>query len=383
MKTTLDIAGQTFTLHRHPIQKNETLQAWDAADEYLIEELENSVLPDNAHILIFNDGFGALSCWAIQKGYRVTMVSDSHLAQLSTDQNLKDNNLEGVDIISSLAPLPVDADIIVMKLPKYTRFLVWQLQQISHSARMNVQVLAGAKAKDIHTSTLKLFEKHLGSTHTSLAKKKARLIFCQKEKQLESAPAETTSFDVADYKMTLQNHANVFSSESLDIAAYLMLEHIPSDESIGHIIDLGCGNGVLSVEAARRNPQAKVTAVDESHMAVASASANLLNHGITAERVECRVNNCLDGFPSNSADMVLCNPPFHQLNTVTDHIAWQMFCDARQVLEPKGRIVVIGNRHLGYHAKLKRLFGNAQVIASNRKFVIVEAYKQPDSKGMR
>ncbi|CZF81660.1 MULTISPECIES: methyltransferase [Grimontia] len=383
MKTTLDISGKAFSLRRYPIQKNDTLQAWDAADEYLIEQLEQAELPAGSHLLVLNDGFGAISCWAAEKGYHVTAASDSHLAQISADANLSKNNLNSVNFISSLEPLPNDADIIVMKLPKYTRFLVWQLQQISQYSRIGVQVIAGAKTKDIHTSTLKLFEKHIGTTHTSLAKKKARLIFCLKEKQLGSAPVETTSFDVTDYQMTLQNHANVFSSESLDIAAYLMLKHIPSNEDFKHIIDLGCGNGVLSVEAARRNPQAKVTAVDESHMAVASASANLLKHGITAGRFDCRVNDCLNGFEPNSADLVLCNPPFHQLNTVTDHIAWQMFCDARRVLGPNGRIVVIGNRHLGYHAKLKRLFGNAQVIASDRKFVIVEAYKQPDSKGMR
>ncbi|AMG31226.1 methyltransferase domain-containing protein [Grimontia hollisae] len=378
MKTTLELGGKTFSLRRYPIQKNETLQAWDAADEYLIQQLEDSELPKGAHILILNDGFGALSCWAAAKGYRVTTTSDSHLSHLSLNANLKENNLSGVTFLSSTETLPTDADIVVMKLPKNNRFLVWQLQQIALYGAMSVQVIAGAKVKDIHTSTLKLFEKHLGATHTSLAKKKARLIFCSKEKQRDAAPTETTSFEVPDFGMTLHNHANVFSSESLDIAAYLMLKHIPVSTKIKHIIDLGCGNGVLSVEAARRNPQATITAVDESHMAVASTTTNLLSHGIEPARIHCKVNNCLDGFEKNSADLVLCNPPFHQMNTVTDHIAWQMFCDARRVLEPKGRIVVIGNRHLGYHAKLKRLFGNAQVIASNRKFVIVEAYKQPD-----
>lgn len=375
MKTMLQLTGCAFSLHRYPIQKNETLQAWDAADEYLIEQLEREELPANSRILILNDGFGALSCWAAMQGFRATTMSDSHLSQISITANLKQNNLSGVTLLSPLEDLPSDTDIVVMKLPKNNRLLVWQLQQIAHFAKAGIRVITGAKAKDIHTSTLKLFEKHLGATHTSLAKKKARLIFCLKEKQLAAMPTATTSFDVPDFKMTLQNHANVFSSESLDIAAYLMLKHIPADPEIKHIIDLGCGNGVLSIQAARLNPQAQITAVDESNMAVASAALNLQQHGIEASRTHCLVNNCLDGFTPDSADVVLCNPPFHQLSAVTDHIAWQMFCDAKRVLEPKGRIVVIGNRHLGYHAKLKRLFGNAQVIASNRKFVIVEAYK--------
>jgi 16S rRNA (guanine1207-N2)-methyltransferase len=40
-----------------------------------------------------------------------------------------------------------------------------------------------------------------------------------------------------------------------------------------------------------------------------------------------------------------------------------------------GILHVVGNRHLGYHIKLKRLFGNCKTIASNGKFVILQASK--------
>jgi len=36
---------------------------------------------------------------------------------------------------------------------------------------------------------------------------------------------------------------------------------------------------------------------------------------------------------------------------------------------------VVGNRHLGYHAKLKKLFGNCETVAANRKYVILKAIK--------
>ena len=88
------------------------------------------------------------------------------------------------------------------------------------------------------------------------------------------------------------------------------------------------------------------------------------------------VNNCLDDVPVGAADRILCNPPFHQLQAITDHIAWQMFSDAHRVLPQGGELWIVGNRHLDYHNKLKRLFGNAQVVASNSKFVILKAIKR-------
>jgi 16S rRNA G1207 methylase RsmC len=70
---------------------------------------------------------------------------------------------------------------------------------------------------------------------------------------------------------------------------------------------------------------------------------------------------------------VLCNPPFHQQTATTDHIAWQMFNDAFRVLKKGGELRIIGNRQLGYHVKLKRIFGNYNEIATNNKFVTLSA----------
>lgn len=236
-------------------------------------------------------------------------------------------------------------------------------------------VIGAAKAKEIHTSTLKLFEKYLGETKTSLAVKKARLIFCRANPALAQPLPAPLQWDVPEHDLTITNHANVFSGDSLDIGARLLLEHIPQNSKYTDIIDLGCGNGVIGLKAAMLNPHATITCVDESYMAVASCKANAELNLKVPEQIQAKVNNCLDRFPASSADLVLCNPPFHQQTAITDHIAWQMFCDSKQVLRAKGQLIVIGNRHLGYDKKLKRLFGNVSVIAQNNKFVIYQSGK--------
>jgi 16S rRNA (guanine1207-N2)-methyltransferase len=58
---------------------------------------------------------------------------------------------------------------------------------------------------------------------------------------------------------------------------------------------------------------------------------------------------------------------------VSDEVAWQMFVQSHRALRPGGVLTVVGNRHLAYHAKLKRIFGNCTVVASNSKFVVFRA----------
>ncbi|MDE1331029.1 methyltransferase [Vibrio aestuarianus] len=376
MKTELTLHERSLSLHRFPKRTNETLQAWDAGDEYVINYVEEQGLDAGKRILILNDSFGALSCWFSQN-HHVTMMSDSFISHRGTLKNLHNNGGNEIELLTTMDDIPQHIDLVLFQLPKSNRHLIWQLVQLRNQLPTSCPVIAVNKAKDIHTSTLKLFEKYLGETTTSLAWKKHRLVFsvpnCTPIQEVNSF----VEWDVDGESIHLKNLPNVYSGESLDLGARFLLQHLPQDPNLRHVIDLGCGNGVLSVKMGQLNPQARITCVDESFMAVESARQNLMDNLGEDRNIQCITNNCLDGFKQDSAFLVLCNPPFHQQQTITDHIAWQMFCDAKHVLNKGGQLLVIGNRHLGYDVKLARLFGQDQVktVATNNKFVILQATK--------
>ncbi|CAI1843152.1 MULTISPECIES: 23S rRNA (guanine(1835)-N(2))-methyltransferase RlmG [Serratia] len=371
----LDLGTQQLELERYPQQEESTqLQAWEAADEYLLQQLENVDIGGRP-VLIFNDNFGTLAC--ALHAHRPYSVSDSYMSQLATRHNLKLNGLdpEQVTLLDSLAELPAAPAVVLIRVPKALALLEQQLRALRHVVTEDTLIVAGAKARDVHTSTMQLFEKVLGPTRTSLAWKKARLIFCQAAGIVPPAAAETTNWTLDGTDWLIHNHANVFSRGSLDIGARLFMEHLPRGLN-GHIVDLGCGNGVIGLTALAQNPEAQVTFVDESYMAVASSELNV-EHNLPQELDRCQfeVNNALAGIERESVQAVLCNPPFHQQHAITDHTAWQMFCDAKRCLQVGGELRIVGNRHLDYHQKLKRLFGNCTLVASNKKFVILRAVK--------
>ncbi|HGM6986663.1 23S rRNA (guanine(1835)-N(2))-methyltransferase RlmG [Serratia marcescens] len=371
----LDLGTQQLELERYPQQEESTqLQAWEAADEYLLQQLENVDIGGRP-VLIFNDNFGTLAC--ALHAHRPYSVSDSYMSQLATRHNLKLNGLdpEQVTLLDSLAELPAAPAVVLIRVPKALALLEQQLRALRHVVTEDTLIVAGAKARDVHTSTMQLFEKVLGPTRTSLAWKKARLIFCQVADIVPPAAAETTDWTLDGTDWLIHNHANVFSRGSLDIGARLFLDHLPRGLN-GHIVDLGCGNGVIGLAALAQNPEAQVTFVDESYMAVASSELNV-EHNLPQELDRCQfeVNNALAGIERESVQAVLCNPPFHQQHAITDHTAWQMFCDAKRCLQVGGELRIVGNRHLDYHQKLKRLFGNCTLVASNKKFVILRAVK--------
>ena len=373
----LQIPQGDFRLARYPIRKKELLRAWDAADEYLLNHFfEENIQARNLNILIVNDNFGALT--TVLSEHDLTAWTDSWLAQEGIKQNLVLNDLsvDDIKIKNSLETPEGDYDVVLIKTPKSLALLEDQLIRIKPYISKLTKVIAAGMVKSIHTSTLKLFEKYIGPTKTSFAKKKARLIFSISNEsivQVKSPYPKTYTLEGTQY--SIQNHANVFSRESLDIGTRFFLQYIPQSEKFKKIIDLGCGNGIVGLIAAEKNPHAELLFLDESFMAVESAKENFKAAFKEQRNAEFKASDSLTGIDKNSADLILNNPPFHQNNAVGDEVAWQMFKQSKEVLKAEGELWVIGNRHLAYHIKLKKIFGNCEMIASNKKFVILKSVK--------
>jgi 16S rRNA (guanine1207-N2)-methyltransferase len=366
----------TFPLRRYPRQTQDPLRAWDAADEFLLQHLFDEGLPGSGELLIVNDSFGALA--TALSAHRPWMLSDSFLAHRGTEANLADGglSLERVRLLTSLQAPEGVCDLVLIKIPKSLALLEDELFRLRPHLHPGSRIIGAGMGKAIHTSTLALFERILGPTTTSLARKKARLIFSSPDPALDPGTSPYPGhFRLEETGDLITNHAAVFSRERLDIGTRFFLGHLPASSEECTIVDLGCGNGVLGVVAARRNPRATLIFTDESFMAVASAEESF-RAAFGERQAEFRVTDALAGIPRGSADLILNNPPFHQENVVGDQIAWRMFREAKEVLREGGELRVIGNRHLGYHVKLKRLFGNCETIAGNAKFVILKAVRR-------
>ena len=365
----------SLDLIRQPEQPNEPLQAFDAADEYLLAELHAQALPGAARVLVLNDSFGALAC-SLASHCQVTSSGDSHLAHLALQKNLALNGLAADQVTfvpaSEVAQGPFDC--VLIRVPKILALLEEQLIRLHGQLAPGARVIAGAMIKHLPRAAGDLLERYIGPVQASLAVKKARLLSATAADQPTTVSPYPTRYRLDEPPIELLNHAGLFSREALDIGTRAFLPHLPRALGELRVADLGCGNGVVGIVYALHNPQAHLTLVDESYMAVQSARGNW--QAVHGERpAEIRAGDGLAEQAPASLDLVLCNPPFHQQQVVGDFLAWRMFTQARAALAKGGELWIVGNRHLGYHQKLKRLFGKAEQVAATPKFVILRAIK--------
>ncbi len=374
MMETLNFGNRILDLRRFPLREKEPLRAWDAADEHILKNLLEDAPAPGSRVLIFNDSFGAL---AVALNHLQPQVwSDSFLAEQGLAHNLDNNGWDA----GSVPFIPADRtpsgpfDLVLLKLPKSLAFWEDTLLRLRPLLAPGARIISGSMIKHSPARAYELLEDILGPTKTSQGWKKSRLAFSTFEPGRtlpENLPDETYALDDGT---EFCSGPNVFSRDHLDLGTRFLLKNIPATDQPLQVLDIGSGNGVLALALAKQCAQAKVLGVDESYQAIACSRQNAKNLELGEERVKFKIASGLQEIPAASFDLAICNPPFHQAQVVGDQIAWGMFHQSRRILKKGGKLLIVGNRHLGYHVKLQRLFGNCRVVDSDRKFVVLESW---------
>lgn len=367
---TMDVPQGRLKLRLRHATPQSTLRAWDAADEYLLRELNVAALP--RPLLIVGDRAGALT--AALHGPDLVWAGDSATARLAMQANLRANGLDPDIVAIAMAQELADGAVAaIIKVPKSLERLDAQLHALRAVLPAGAPVIGAGMAKYLPPSVRETFGRIIGPTDQSLAWKKSRVLRSVVDPDLDPGPVPTATTVTLPSGEQIVGLPGVFGASGVDGGTRLLLEHVPHDVDEGRIVDLGCGTGVVGVVAMTRNPAATVLFHDDRASAVASARRTVAaSHGET-DRAEFEVGDGLDGVPDASVDVVLLNPPFHDGHALRADIASRLMRDARRVLGDGGRLVVVGNRHLDHHTTMHRMFGNHDVLGSDRRFVVIQS----------
>lgn len=341
-----------LTLSCYPPLPDHVAQPWDAADDYLLQQARP------VETLIVNDRYGALTCALPQ----AVIWNDSASALFSANENLKANQLPEVAgrTVAGLDAPARPVQQVLLRLPKNQEQLAYWLNQIASQCPDATILLAGM-AKHIPVSLLKWLQANSAEYEQLPVQRKARLMRISGWQQ----PPLQLFRGYSSAGLTLESLPGVFAREKLDIGSQVLLQHLQLPTQ-GTVVDLGCGNGLLALTVASQNPQLKVIATDDSAAAALSARHNA---GLNRLNIDVRHGDVLQAV-SEKADLILCNPPFHDGHKQLTNIAQRMFEESRLRLNAHGVLYVIANRHLPYQPLLNRLFHKVSVVSSDPRFSV-------------
>ena len=382
--------------------------AVDATDRLLLDEAR-SLLPDSllaptpvilrggseataaagsrdASVVVIGDRFGALTIGLSALGAPgIRLHTDAVTAELAVLHNLGDSGT--VQVFPALTPeLVRGARLVVMQLPRSLSELQEIAELVAREAADDVVVLAGGRVKHMTRAMNDVLAASFGEVRATLARGKSRaLVVSQPLPQARSAaPSFPVTAVLRDDELlaavgpdrtegiAVVAHGGVFAGATLDLGTRSLLRTADRWPTAADAVDLGCGSGLLATVLALRDAGTRVVATDRSAAAVASARATAEANGV-GEQVTTLRADAGDGIPDAPADLVLCNPPFHDRAAVSTDAAHRMFATAARVLRPGGELWCVYNSVLRYRPALERTVGPTTQVSRDPRFTVTRS----------
>lgn len=359
---------KSFRFKRYPTTSNQSLRAWSAAEEHLLRHLETLKVSDHAHLAVYHDRFGFLTCLLEQEHDLTTIVlhkSQEKAIALNREENKKKGRSTLLDPLEKLSK---EVQVALMKMPKSVELFQLYLYQLQASLAADGVVLVGFMTRHFSPKMLKVAELFFEEVEQSRAWKKSRVLVLRTKKEAANMLLGKT-IDWGDNK-PLQQYYGVFSGRHIDYASQFLLEHLKVEEGEKNILDVGAGNGVFAVAMRQQAPSAEIHLLDDSYLAIASSKLN-----IKGENTSFHWDDTLQEFKNDYFDLVVTNPPFHFEHENNIEVSLRLFWEVVRCLKPDGRFVLVANHHLNYQTHLRRMFPDVDIIAENEKFVIYECRK--------
>jgi 16S rRNA (guanine1207-N2)-methyltransferase len=361
------------------------LVAIDGTDRFILDEAPNvhgDALRHPGAVAVVDDRFGVLTLGviALQGASDVRVVQDSLVGERALEANAGTFGRRGFHHPPSLEECFRDARLVLVRLTKSLDRLDEIARAVARFAAPDVVLLAGGRTKTMSLSQNDVLRRSFGEVVASRGRAKSRLLIATDPLRAAANRAAITepwprSVFSEELGFALVAHGGVFAGASLDIGTRVLLDVAPDAVPTARdIVDLGCGNGVIATAIARARSSAQVVATDVSAIAVASARATAEQAGV-GDRVRAVRSDAGDELDAESADLVLCNPPFHADSTVTTDAAEAMFRNAASILRPSGELWTVWNSHLRYRATLERVVGPTRQITRTPKFTVTASMR--------
>ncbi len=356
--------------------------------EQLLLDVAADEVPRPTRIAVLDDDTGALTVRVIERfGDASVRV---HCDLLSAEQRVRSAVSEGtgggradVEVCPALGSALDDrTDLVLTNLPKSLAALDELAQQVAAIADPQVRLLGLGRVKHMSRSMNDALSRSFGGVRASRGRGKYRVLIAA-EPLTGSAPGSGSGAERfprrardADLDLIVCAHGAAFAGPKIDRGTRLLLSSRDDWPAAEAVVDLGCGTGVLAVVAARLNPGATVIGTDDSAAACASARASAEANGL-AEQISIERADGLSARPAASADLILCNPPFH-LGTAKDSApALAMLADARRVLRPDGELWTVFNTHLPYRQALRAAVGSTQIVRQDDSYMVTRTRLRP------
>ncbi|WP_288129592.1 methyltransferase [Microbulbifer sp.] len=200
---------------------------------------------------------------------------------------------------------------------------------------------------------------------------------------LGTSHPDTPTLDDSDYQNLQQPAAlhglfskpGLFGWNKVDTGSALLASLLAEEalEPGMRAVDLGSGYGYLSAQLAKAGGF-QITATDNNAAALRACRKNFQDHNI-APPEQVIAGDAGSELNSGSADLIICNPPFHQGFQVEGDLTDRFLQQAARILAANGKALFVVNEFIPLGKKAQPYFKRATVLLREKGFCVYRLEK--------
>lgn len=175
-------------------------------------------------------------------------------------------------------------------------------------------------------------------------------------------------------EFTFLTDTGVFSKATVDFGSRLLIETVDfSQLPEGGLLDVGCGYGPIGLAFAKEETDRTVEMVDVNERALELARQNALKNNISNIRIH--ESYMYESVAGTDFAAIFSNPPIRAGKQVVHGILTGAF----ERLKKEGVLTIVIQKKQGAPSakkKMEETFGNAEVIAKDKGYWIIQSIKE-------
>ena len=256
---------------------------------------------------------------------------------------------------------------IALRLPKGRDELAYTLDAAATVlVPGGLLLLAGANDEGIRSAG-KALEPLFTQIETIAVKRHCRVLAARRRNDLTglrgglAAWRQEIAVPVNGAPRSWVTYPGLFAGGALDPGTALLLAHAPVPDAGSHILDYGCGSGIIAATLKTRQPALTLDLLDIDSLALLAAAENvpqarrMLGSGLAA---------CGD----TKYDFIISNPPFHTGTADDLGPLRRLITAAPASLHPKGKLVMVVQRRIALKELLGAVFKRVEVVVEDKAY---------------
>jgi 16S rRNA (guanine1207-N2)-methyltransferase len=271
-------------------------------------------------------------------------------------------------------------DVVYFRVPKAKALLNHLIREAMRILKPQGKLICVGFNDEGIKNTFKKIEKAFGElVEQELLGKGLRIaefaLINPKIDQIEDRDYTVVKSITNELSLNLSSKAGIYGAEKIDQGSLFLcetvLEHCGT-KAFEKVLDIGCGNGLISLVLAKTFISSEFIATDNNITAVILCELNFSNNGVKGSVI---LADCADTIASKQFDLIVSNPPFHQGFDTSENLTIRFLAATERLLTKKGEAWFVMNRFLKIESLAKRTSLQMDLMSENSQFKILRFRK--------